>query len=556
MSSPLRPLNDTEPGGMPPSSSARRAVARERTLRYGDVVLAYAGELCATPRAAHTLATDVLDGAVDSAPREQARSSSWICLLLGETRRLAADWADTGRGDDLSPDFRAWLSARSTPHRSHRDAVAAEEESPLQAALAQLTDLPAAELWQALAPVTGPDRTPAASPGPSERARRILADAYIRIHAVGAPERRCRHLAALIAEAADTDTAPSMGTAAHLAQCGRCRGALGDLRAIHRWEGDHLRNGLLARFGPAADARPEPVTATAPASSPALAPDLSPDLSEPTPSPESSDEIDIGPAHRHASRPARHTALRRRIAVGAAGVGTVALALGLAMADNTRAGHVTEPPTADRTPVAADDVEPGPTEASVEPLPPAPESPPAQRTPSPRRSRTASASPTANTGPSAGPSPSATAAPVLPSGLDIPGPPSTPSARPSTTAPSAPPSTTPSAPPTARPTAQPSPSPSATESSPARALRLGDSGPEVVRLQKLLVKVGCAPADSAFERGRFDAATERILIGFQQAAGIRGDERAHAMYGARTRAALEQSAAGPRCRAGQAPQDG
>ncbi|MFD5922640.1 peptidoglycan-binding protein [Kitasatospora sp. NPDC058201] len=558
MSSPPRALSDAEPGGIPPSS-ARRAVARDRALRYGDVVLAYASDLCATPRAAHTLATDVLDRAVDDAHREQDRSSSWICLLLGEARLLAADWADTGRSDDLSPDFRAWLSVRRTPHRSHREAVAAaEEESPLQGALAQLTDLPAAELWWALAPATGPERTPAASPDPSEQARRILADAYIRVHAVGAPERRCRHLAALIAEVAGTDTAPSMGTAAHLAQCNRCRGALADLRAIHRWESDHLRNGLLAAFRPAADARPEPVpvavSATSPDPAPDLPPDLPPDLQKPAPSPEPS-EIDIGRAHRRAGRPSRHTALRRRIAVGAAGVGTVALALGLAMAD-TRAGHVTGPPTADRTPAAADDLAPGPTVTKVEPLPPAPESPPATRTPSPRRTRTGSASPTANTGasagPSAGPSPSATTAPALPSGLDTPGPPSTPSAQPSSAAPSVAPSTTPSAP----PAAPPSPSPSATESSPVRSLRRGDSGPEVVRLQKLLVKAGCAPGDSAFERGRFDPATERVLATFQQSAGIRGDERAHTMYGARTRAALEQSAAGPRCRSGQAPQNG
>ncbi|MGW2546703.1 peptidoglycan-binding domain-containing protein, partial [Kitasatospora sp. NPDC001574] len=101
---------------------------------------------------------------------------------------------------------------------------------------------------------------------------------------------------------------------------------------------------------------------------------------------------------------------------------------------------------------------------------------------------------------------------------------------------------------------------------PARAHRRGlrrrgsggrrHGGPEVVRLQKLLVKAGCAPGDSAFERGRFDAATERVLAGFQQAAGIRGDERAHTMYGDRTRAALEQSAAGPWCRSGQPPQNG
>ncbi|WP_329493525.1 peptidoglycan-binding domain-containing protein [Kitasatospora herbaricolor] len=418
MSPPPNSLSDAELGEMLLSASGRRAAVRERTRRYGDVLLAYAGRLCATPGAAATLTAEVLDRTLDAEHRDQGLGPSWICLLLGEARLLAAGRAATGRGDDLSPAFRKWLSVRRAPHQSYRDVVAtAEENCPLLGALVQLPHLQVAELWQSLAADAGAGPAPAAHPEPSAQARRNLADTYVRTHAVGAPDRRCRHLAALLADMAATDTAASSELAAHLSQCGRCRGALADLRAVHRWERDHLRDALLVRFRPTTAGRPKAV--------PATAADNRPGFPGPAASERPSGELVVGPARRRTRRATRRRAAHRRLAIGAAGVGAVALALGL--------------------------------------------------------------------------------------------------------------------------------TPAETQSPPTRALRLGDSGPEVVRLQKLLVRAACAPADSVFERGRFDPATERALVNFQRAADVRGDERALAVYGPRTRAALEQSVAGARCPSVQAP---
>ncbi|MFE2726947.1 peptidoglycan-binding protein [Kitasatospora sp. NPDC059327] len=531
MSSARNSPGDARSDGPVPPSPAGRVTARARTLRYGDVVLAYAGLLCATPRAAHTLAADVLDGALDAVLQERARSSSWVCVLLGEARLLAADWADSGRDDDLSADFRAWLSVRRTAHRSYREVVA-EADGPLQGALAQLPDLPATEVWRALTPATGGDRPAAARPAPSEQARRALADAYVRAHAAGAPERRCRHLAALLAEVAGSGTAPTAELAAHLAQCHRCHGALDDLRAVHRWDGDRLRTGLLACFRPEpTDRRTAAPAATATATAtPAFAPE------EPTPPQEWSADIVLTPDRSRPGRPGRHAVARRRIAVGTAGVGTLALAIGFAMA-GPLVSHVAEPQQADRTPVTADDLTPVPTTESATPLPPAPapSSPSAPATPSPRRSKPAPASPPSGISPTTAP-PAPTTPPGVPSDTVTPAPPSTPP--------------TPTAPPPAPQPTSPAPSPSATAPT-VRVLRLGDSGAEVLQLQRLLVKAGCAPGDSVFQRGRFDAATGRVLAGFQQAAGIRGDERADGVYGALTRAALELSATVPGCKPGQ-----
>ncbi|MET9616746.1 hypothetical protein [Kitasatospora indigofera] len=523
MSPPPNSLSDAELGEMLLSASSRRAAVRERNRRYGDVLLAYAGRLCATPGAAATLTAEVLDRTLDAEHRDQGLGPSPICLLLGEARLLAAGRAATGRGDELSPAFRRWLSVRRTPHQSYRDVVAtAEENSPLLGALAQLPHLQVAELWQSLAADAGAGPAPAAHPEPSTQARRNLADTYVRTHAAGAPDRRCRHLAALLADMAATDTAASSELAAHLSQCGRCRGALADLRAVHRWESDHLRDALLVRFRPTAADRPKPVPATAAGSRPGLP--------GPAPSERPSGGLVVGPARRRTRRATRRRAAHRRLAIGAAGVGAVALALGLTLAE-TRAGQVSEQPLPDRAPAAAAaDIGPGRTGAGVVPVAPPHESPSVQRTPGPHSSRAPAMSPAAGAGPSAGPPSPSAADPTVPGGAGAPSPPSTPSSR------------------------SPSASPSATQSPPAPALRLGDSGPEVVRLQKLLVRAACAPAASVFERGRFDPATERALVRFQRAADIRGDERAFAVYGARTRAALEQSVAGAPCLSVQAPQ--
>ncbi|WP_329493523.1 peptidoglycan-binding domain-containing protein [Kitasatospora herbaricolor] len=76
-----------------------------------------------------------------------------------------------------------------------------------------------------------------------------------------------------------------------------------------------------------------------------------------------------------------------------------------------------------------------------------------------------------------------------------------------------------------------------------RILQRGDQGQDVIRLQRLLIKAGCGSATAPFTRGSFDAATEAALRTFQHEAGIRGEERDRAVYGPRSREALEWASA-------------
>ncbi|WP_413230279.1 peptidoglycan-binding protein [Kitasatospora herbaricolor] len=194
----------------------------------------------------------------------------------------------------------------------------------------------------------------------------------------------------------------------------------------------------------------------------------------------------------------------RRAAVGAAGLGIVAVGLGLAHA---------QPPT----PRAS--VAPVLTPLTVGPdLPEAGASPSGSAHPSESANRSPAPTPTtsipAATTPSQAPSP-----------------------RPATPSP-APPGRTPSA----------EPSPSTTRTPPAvppavRTLQRGDQGPDVIRLQRLLIEAGCGTAAAPFTRGSFDAATENALRTFQREAGIRGEERDRALYGPRSREALEWASA-------------
>lgn len=509
------------------SDSARHAATRELTRRYGDLVLAYAGTLCATAKEAQTLAAAVFDRSLDASRRGQLPGPPWVCLLLGEARLLAAGWAAAGRGGDLSPDFRIWLSVRRAPHQGFREVVAvAEENSPLLGALGQLPDDPASELWRALAPDTGAAPTSSATaPAVPAEARTALADAYVRVHAVGAPERRCRHLAALLAESATARTPAPVELASHLSRCDRCRRALADLRAVHRWEAGHLRDALLVRFRPATVARP-----------------TSPPASEPVPpQPGRSQPARPGGRHHLRSRPTGSSWAGPTAGPGrstARHVGVSPSAPPASARSRWPSGWRWPKPPGDVTGSAssggasattADVVAPAPAPPSTTQPTPARESPPARPTPAPSRVRATTPAPT----------PTRSALPPAPSAegptAAVPGPPGASGASGVPVAPAPPVVPTPTA------------SPSATASPATPGLRRGDSGPEVVALQRLLVRAGCVPPESAFVRGRFDAVTERALAGFQQAAGIRGEERDLALYGARSRAALEQSPAGDRC---------
>ncbi|MGW4650167.1 peptidoglycan-binding domain-containing protein [Kitasatospora sp. NPDC004289] len=121
----------------------------------------------------------------------------------------------------------------------------------------------------------------------------------------------------------------------------------------------------------------------------------------------------------------------------------------------------------------------------------------------------------------------------------------TPAAR--TASPKAPATASTTAPPPASPSATPPAVPPVPTSAPptptsAPVLRRGDTGPQVRRLQTLLLDLACAPTRYRTPSGVFDDWTAAVLVSFQRRSGIRGED---GTYGPATRAALE--AAVPTC---------
>ncbi|MFD5086692.1 hypothetical protein ACFWOG_29150 [Kitasatospora sp. NPDC058406] len=437
----------------------------ELTRRYGDVILACVRGLGATAEDARELSAEALARTVDACDRGGAvPGPSWFVPLLAEARHLAAGRAVAGRRDTVAPGFLHWLDERAAVHGGHRAALsAAEGESLLLRSFAVLPEPQAAQLWRGLA-------APPGSQAPPVAARQALADACVRVHVATVAERGCRHLAVVLAETAAEDGPAPAEVARHLARCSRCGTVLADLAAVHRWDADHLRRGLLIRFDPpvvgAVTAPPGPGTSAV--------------------------SLGTGAAGPAGGLPAPV----RRWGVGAvagAGLAVVVLALPLASpGDNP----VPDPPAVG-TPTAS---------APPSPLPATP-------SPTPTAGRPLQPS---------SPTPSVTD--------HGPGPAATPSRTPAAALP-------PSVSPVTSPAATPAPTPTPTPA--ARALHRGDVGPDVARMQDLLIRANCVPEDVPFVDGGFDDATERFLRNFHRAAGIAGRERDRTEYGPRSRQALE-----------------
>ncbi|MFD7417951.1 hypothetical protein [Kitasatospora purpeofusca] len=318
----------------------------------------------------------------------------------------------------------------------------------------------------------------------------------MRLHVATVAERRCRHLAAALAEQAAGAGPATAEAVRHLARCPRCGTVLADLAAVHHWDADHLRRGLLIRFdAPAAGAVPVP------------------------PAPGTAVPADSArPPHRVARRPGAVGGLPapvRRWGVGAvAGMGLAVVVLALPPGEDP----VPDPPAAG-TPTASGPSSPvsaAPTPAPVAGRPSQPLSP----TPSATHRRPGATAAPSRTPTAALPT-AALPTPALPSAA----PPVASAA--TSTAPTASPTTTTAATPT--PTAVPT----------LRTLRRGDTGPDVVRMQDLLIRADCVPESVPFADGGFDDATARFLRGFQRAAGIAGKEFDRREYGPQSRQALE-----------------
>ncbi|MEK2495219.1 hypothetical protein WN990_37330 [Kitasatospora purpeofusca] len=494
-------MTDAQLQGLLPATSPGQGAVDELTRRYGDVILACVRGLGATAEDARELAAEALARTVDACDRGAEPGPCWLVPLLGEARYLAAGRAGTGRRDTVAPGFLHWLDRRAAGHDGLRAALsAAEEESLLLRSFAGLTEPWAAQLWWGLVAPSGSDASPG-SDAPPVAARRTLADAYVRLHVATVAERRCRHLAAALAEQAAEDGPATAEAVRHLARCPRCGTVLADLAAVHHWDAEHLRRGLLIRFdAPAAGAVPVP------------------------PAPGTAGPADSARSPRRATRRSGAAgglpAPVRRWGVGAvAGMGLAVVVLALPAGED-----LVPDPSAAGTPTAS-----GPSS----PVPAAPSPAPVAGRPLQPSSPTPSAT---HRRPGATAAPSRTPTPALPSAA-LPAPVLPSSVLPSSAPPAA--SAAPSPTPTASPTTTPATTPTPTAAPTVRTLRRGDTGPDVVRMQDLLIRADCVPESVPFADGGFDDATARFLRGFQRAAGIAGKEYDRREYGPQSRQALE-----------------
>ncbi|MEV4559793.1 peptidoglycan-binding protein [Kitasatospora sp. NPDC049285] len=194
----------------------------------------------------------------------------------------------------------------------------------------------------------------------------------------------------------------------------------------------------------------------------------------------------------------QQSADRRRLVIAGGAVGLAALGASLAMLLSS-------------SPAPVDNALPAPTG-------PAPTSP-ADPSPSQAPSSESAASPSASSA-----SPSRT------------------SARPTqaTTKAAAPPAQTSAAPPSSAAPSSAAPSSSA----PPAVLKRGDSGPEVVKMQRLLMAAYCNNIGPLDSEPNFGYWTESTLARFQRSHKIKGEDN---VYGPNTRIALEAAAANPDC---------
>ncbi|MFI9363381.1 RICIN domain-containing protein [Kitasatospora sp. NPDC053057] len=254
---------------------------------HREAVSAYARTCCADSRAAQELANDAWQRAA-KAGGSTGDPAPGRLRLLAEVTRTAAEWADTGRGPELSPAFTAWLTRLPRPDdadapegagsadasassggadASARAALAAAEADSL--ILAAFESLPAArqeDLWRHLDDTTG-------SPAPhtDSPAGRRLQDACLQAYASRAPQRSCRHLAARLGDHVRHAGGGEAGELdRHLAGCASCRSLRADLDAIRTWQRPALLRALVLW-----EAAPSPSPSPSPSAA-ALAPEQQP----------------------------------------------------------------------------------------------------------------------------------------------------------------------------------------------------------------------------------------------------------------------------------------
>ncbi|MEU6065035.1 sigma-70 family RNA polymerase sigma factor [Streptomyces sp. NPDC047082] len=222
---------------------------------HRSAVLSYAYACCRDPRTAEDLTSEAFARVLRAVRSGSGPKAAWRPYLLTVVRRTAADWADTARRSDLSPEFQAWLA--QLPEGRGADSSAArmlllEEASLVLRAFRSLSERRQTVLWH-----TEVEGDPARSVGRllrmgegditslAERARDGLRETCLAVFDDHAGSDACRRYRPMLGAVVRTGRRSTEDFDRHLAQCPGCRGALTELTDLDEGLGPALSAAVL-----------------------------------------------------------------------------------------------------------------------------------------------------------------------------------------------------------------------------------------------------------------------------------------------------------------------
>ncbi|MFE1315862.1 sigma-70 family RNA polymerase sigma factor [Streptomyces sp. NPDC058755] len=231
------------------------AWAEELYRRHRLAVLSYAYACCRDPRTAGDLTSEAFARALRTVRSGSGPKAAWRPYLLMVVRRTAADWADTTRRSDLSPEFERWLA--QLPEGRGADSSAArmlllEEGSLVLRAFRSLSERRQTVLWH-----TAVEGDPARSVGLllgagegdvatlAERARDGLRETCLAALDDHAGSDACRRYRPMLGAVVRTGWCSTEDFDRHLVKCPRCRGALTELTHLDEGLGPALSAAVL-----------------------------------------------------------------------------------------------------------------------------------------------------------------------------------------------------------------------------------------------------------------------------------------------------------------------
>ncbi|MEU1404810.1 sigma-70 family RNA polymerase sigma factor [Streptomyces sp. NPDC005728] len=223
--------------------------------RHRSAVLSYAYACCRDPRTAEDLTSEAFARALQTVRSGSGPKAAWRPYLLTVVRRTAADWADTTRRSDLSPEFQRWLA--QLPEGPGTDSSAArmlllEEGSLVLRAFRSLPERRQTALWHTVV-----EGDPARSVGLllgagegdvatfAERAREGLRETCLAALDDHAGSDACRRYRPMLGAVVRTGRRSTEDFDRHLVKCPRCRGALTELTDLDEELGPALSAAVL-----------------------------------------------------------------------------------------------------------------------------------------------------------------------------------------------------------------------------------------------------------------------------------------------------------------------